>query len=439
MTKTPYALQKVARRENAGKVLQDLWQNAPLSGTMLAERNGLTKATVSTICRDLADLGLIRRAGEDRTGHGRPGNLLELNPRARCAIGVEISTNYLAVVLTDLRGDALWQRAVTAAAGSHRETVAQGEALIAEAMDHARGEDTLGPPLGIGVGVPGAVDPGEESLVTSPAMGWKDVALKRRYERRFALPVIVDNKARAAAMAEALNGSAQGVASFVYISLGTDVGFSIEAAVVAKGTPYGGARGLAVDAGHMILDPQGPLCPCGQRGCWQVMADVGREVDLIRPRLAAGEASVLQGYAAEDGAALDHRTIHQAAFEGDPLALDVLRQVNDNHTLGITNLIRLFDPEMVVIGWASTVLPEAFIARMQALSKMPELNAPAAVLQHLERRGVASPRIVYATHLKDACSLGAAALIVDDFLRRPPVDGPKGLKALDRYRDRLLR
>ena len=87
--------------------------------------------------------------------------------------------------------------------------------------------------------------------------------------------------------------------SFVYVSIGTDVRSSVEAAVVTDGLPYRGARGLAVDAGHMILDPQGPLCSCGQRGCWQAMVDVDREVELARARLAAGETSVLQRYAGE--------------------------------------------------------------------------------------------------------------------------------------------
>lgn len=419
VSKTPYSQQKEARQQNTSVVLRDLWQHGPLSRAMLAERSGLAKATVSAVCRDLATLGLIRRAGKDRSGLGRPGQLLEFNPKARCAIGLEISTNYAAVVLTDLCGEALWQRAVPHDVGSSQEAVlAQAEALIAEAIDNAHDRAALGPLLGIGVGVPGAVDPGEESFVTAPALGWKEVSFKGRLETQFALPVIVDNRARAAAMAEGLTGSAQGVANFVYVCVGTDVGASVEAAVVAQGTPYGGSRGLAVDAGHMILDPNGPPCSCGQRGCWQTMVDVGREVELIMPRLAAGEPSVLQRYASGD-LALDHRKIHQAARKGDQLALDVVRQVLNNHALGVTNLVRLFDPEMVVLGWASAALPEEYLDRMRTLVQVPVLDVPALVLQRLAQRGVAPPTIVRAAHERDASALGAAALIVDDFLREP--------------------
>lgn len=416
MPKVPYSQQKEARQQNTSLLLYDLWHHAPLSRAMLAERNGLTKATVSAICQDLVALGLVCQTGQDRPDLGRPGQLLKLNPQARCAIGIEISTNYLAVVLTDLCVQPLWQRSVLTPVHSNQETVlAQAEALIAEAIEQARERDL--PLLGIGVGVPGIVEPGPENRVSSSTLGWKEVPLKQIWEQHFALPVVVEHKARAAAMVEALNGSALDVHSFVYVSIGTDVGSTIQAAVVSNGAAYRGAHGLAVDAAHMILDPQGPLCGCGQRGCWRALTDVAREVELARARLATGEASVLQRYVAGEGR-LEPRAIHQAAMEGDTLAWDVVREVNVNHALGIINLVRLFDPELVVIGWASVALSEEYHVRMRALSA--RLDVPGIIRQQLARRGVAPPAIVYAAHGSQACMLGAAAQLVDEFLRAPP-------------------
>jgi len=267
------------------------------------------------------------------------------------------------------------------------------------------------------VGVPGVVN----GFVNAPALGWKEVPLKQIWEQRFSLPVIAENKARAAAMAEALRGCAQSVASFVYVSIGTDVRSTVQAAVVTNGFPYRGARGMAVDAGHMILDPEGPLCSCGQRGCWEAMVDVDREVGLVRARLTSGEASILQRFAGNDDDALDHRAIHQAAVERDPLALEVAGEVLMNHAQGITNLVRLFDPELVMIGHASLALPPPYRARMEILTGMPELDVPEVVRQQLARRGVNPPAIVRSTLGPEACILGAAALLVDEFLRTPPV------------------
>lgn len=393
---------------------------------MLAQRSNLTKATVSAICKDLTALGLIRETGQDRSGIGRPGNLIELNSSALCAIGVDIGTNYAAVILTDLCGRSLWQSSVLIPVGSNQETVlAQAEALIAEAIVQAHAQAI--PLLGIGVGVPGIVGPGENNLVSAPALGWKEVPLKQIWTQRFSVSVLVENKARAAAMAEAIHGCAQETTSFVYVNVGTDVRSSVEAAVVNNGFPYRGARGLAVDAGHMILDPQGPLCSCGQRGCWQALVDVDREVELAQLRLAAGETSILQEYRADGNPMLEHRAIHQAAVERDQLALEVVSSVIMNHVLGIVNLVHIFDPELVVIGFASVALPPPYQARIQIMTRMQEFDIPGAVRQQLMRRGVAPPAIVYAEHGPEACMFGAAALLLDEFLRTPPTAEAKHL------------
>jgi len=415
MRKKPYSQQKEARQQNASLLLRDLWRHSPLSKSMLAQRNGLTKGTVSSICHDLAAQGLICDAGQDRSGLGRPGDLIELNSSARCAIGVEISTNYLSAVLTDLCGQPLWQQSVPIKIGSPQKVVLdQVEDLISKAIKQAGTRTT--PLLGIGVGVPGVVN----HHINAPALGWKEVPLKQILEERFKLPVIVDNKARAAAMVEALHGNARDATSFIYVSLGTDVHSSVEAAVVSDGYLYRGARGRAVDAGHMLLDPDGPLCTCGQQGCWQAMVDVGREVGLVRQRLEAGEASILQAHAANGYATLEHRAIHQAAVERDALALEVVREVIMNHAQGITNLVLLFDPQLVVIGWASMILLPAYLERMHIMDSMPEFDVPGAVREQLTRRGVPPPQIVHAALDPEVVMLGAAALLVGEFLRKPP-------------------
>jgi predicted NBD/HSP70 family sugar kinase len=417
MNKKPYSQQREARQQNISLLLRDLWRHGPLSKAMLAQRNGLTKATVSTICREINALGLIRDAGQDRTGLGRPSDLIELNPLARCSIGVEISTNYTAAVLTNLGGQSLWQRSISMPIGSTQKVILNLVTdLIGEAIDQAHAHNI--PILGIGVGVPGVVN----HHVSSPALGWKEVPLRQILLHQFDLPVIVDNKARAAAMEEALHGSARNATSFVYISIGTDVRASVEAAVVNDGFLFRGARGRAVDAGHIVLDPNGPLCTCGQQGCWQAMTDVGREVSLARQRLEAGEASLLQAYAADGFATLDHRAIHQAVLEGDALAKEVVKTLVTYHVQGITNLVLLFDPELVVIGWETMTLPADFTTRMHLIDSIPELNASQVVREQLARRGITPPKIVHAALDPEVVMLGAAALLVGEFFRTPPTE-----------------
>lgn len=420
--KIPYALQRNARQQNTSALLFDLWHHAPLSRAMLAQRNGLTKATVSAICDELAALNLIREAGQERDRIGRPGNLLEINPKARGAIGLEISTNYVAVLLTDFCGQPLWRDMATIPIGASQDVIlGRSEALLGAAIERAQ-QDAL-PLLGIGVAVPGTVHTDQGVVTRAPALGWKDLALKSLWEARFGLSVIVENKARAAAIAERLHGAARNVQNFVYVSIGTDVGSSIDVAVVINGIPYRGAHGLAVDAGHMILDPDGELCSCGLRGCWQAQADVGREAALALARLDSGEPSVLRSKTPEE--IRDHRTIHQAALERDALALEVFRNVVTlNHARAILNLIVLFDPELVLIGFASVGLPAAFQERMKALGRMADTNIAEEVRRQMRIRDLPPPLIRSASREPDTITLGAASLLVDAFLREPPMAAP---------------
>jgi predicted NBD/HSP70 family sugar kinase len=416
----PYAQQRDARQQNASALLRDLWYNPRLSKASLAQRNALTKATVSIICNDLAALNLIREVGQDKSGVGRPANLLELNPDARVAIGVEISTNYVEAMLVDFAGKPVWKHTVPVAARSSQAAILSlGEALIIDAVAQAK-ERQL-PLLGAGVSVPGSVDLDQCKIIDSPALGWRNLELRDIWEGRFGLPVRVENRARAAALAENLNGSAQGACNFVYVSIGTDVGSSVDSALMINGEMFRGAHGFGVDAGHLVLDPAGELCSCGQQGCWQAMADVGREAPLARARLEAGEPSVLQALAADGYAGLEHRAIHQAALDGDPLATEVARSVILQHALGIANLVYLFDPELVVVGWASAILAPAFRNRMTAMMERPEFDLIEDVRRRLNCRQMASPEVRFAAHGADVGALGGAMLLLNEFLRVPPV------------------
>lgn len=416
--RTPYVQQRNTRQQNTSALLYDLWRNAPLSRAMLAQRNGLTKATVSAICDDLVALNLIRGVGQDRDKIGRPGNLLELNPQARGAIGLEISTNYVAVLLTDLCGRPVWREVAELPPHAPQDVIlGHAQILIAAAIERAH-QDAL-PLLGIGVAVPGTVDTERGVVTRAPALDWQELALRSQWEALFGLPVIVENKARAAATAELLHGAAHGVQNFVYVSIGTDVGSSIDVAVVVGGSPYRGAHGLAVDAGHMTLDPQGELCSCGQRGCWQAQADVGREAALVSMRLNSGEPSVLVGSSPET--IQDHRIIHQAALERDAVALEVFRNVVvANHAMAILNLIVLFDPELVLIGYANVGLPAPYQERMKAFSAMADTNIVEEVRRLMRVRDLPPPIIRSASREPDTIMLGAASLLVDAFLREPP-------------------
>lgn len=139
-------------------------------------------------------------------------------------------------------------------------------------------------------------------------------------------------------------------------------------------------------------------------------------------RLASGVPSSLQGLPKQ--AIEDHRTIHQAALEGDALATEVFRSVITlGHAPGIVNLIYLFDPELVLIGFANVGLPSAFQERMEALTHVAGLGIAEEVRKRITARGLTPPAIERASQEPNTVMLGATMLLVDDFLRNPPVAG----------------
>jgi glucokinase len=165
-------------------------------------------------------------------------------------------------------------------------------------------------------------------------------------DRRLGLPIRVDNDATCAAWGEHLGGAARGVRDAVCVTLGTGIG----AGIIADDELVRGAHGFAGEAGHMVVDPRGPLCPCGRRGCWERFASgsglrwLGREAAEAGRfhrgvELAGGMAEHVHG---------EHVT--QACAEGDAEALAVMRSFADWVALGVANLVTLLDCSLVVIG-----------------------------------------------------------------------------------------
>jgi glucokinase len=239
------------------------------------------------------------------------------------------------------------------------------------------------PVASVGVGIAGLVDRSGVLRVGPNLPGLRDVQLGRELGDRLRLPIRVDNDATCAAWGEHLAGAARGVTDAVCVTLGTGIG----AGIVADDELVRGAHGFAGEAGHMVVDPDGPLCPCGQRGCWERFASgsglgrLGREAAeagrFPRGVELAGTAGAVQG---------EHVT--DAATEGDAAALAVLADFAGWVALGLGNLVTLLDCSLVVIGGglveAGDVLIDAvrtaYPARVMSPGARPDVRILAAEL-----------------------------------------------------------
>ena len=205
----------------------------------------------------------------------------------------------------------------------------------------------LGPASAIGVGVPGLVDTAGVLRFAPNLPGVFDLDVRGALAERFpGVPVRVDNDATAAGWGEVCAGAARGATDAVLVTLGTGIGGGI----VAAGAVLRGANGFAGEIGHMVVDPDGPECPCGQRGCWERFASGSGLGRLAREQAAADRSGRIAELAGGDPSLARGEHVTQAAAEGDAGARGVMDTFGRWVALGLVNLANVFDPSTFVLG-----------------------------------------------------------------------------------------
>lgn len=264
--------QHTVRRHNAALVLGAVAAEPGISRAGVATGTGLAKATVSAIVDRLIEARLIVDTGpRARSGRGRRGTGLSVSDRGPHGLGAEIGVDYIATCLVDLTGTL---HAYRVRPGDNRARTQRAVlAGLARAVRTAlREADRRAVPVGgVGVAVPGLVEAGTGLLRLAPNLGWHKVDLAAALAERLPLaevPVVVGNEANFAASAELVRGAHPGLRDFVHVSGEVGIG----AGIVAGGALLTGVRGFGGEIGHICVDPSGPACGCGGRGCLERLA-----------------------------------------------------------------------------------------------------------------------------------------------------------------------
>jgi glucokinase-like ROK family protein len=389
------------RRKNRSIILDCLRVNNTLSRAGLAAETGLNPSTVSNIITELIQEGLVRETELLPSANGRPGRLLELSPGGGCAIGLEINVDYITSVLTDFRANVLWRTRIRSNPDEPQQVILENAGRLIE-QGLSAGQVQGLRPLGIGVGLPGLVDLHTGQLKLAPNLKWREVPMRQILADWFTLPVYVENEANAAALGEYYFGVARGIENTIYLSAGIGLG----AGVMIGGKLFRGSRGYASEVGHMTIQPDGELCACGKRGCWETLVGPRAVVRRVQHSLQAGVQTMMGAIAGGDFRGITFEIVVQAAAAGDPPALSALDQVGRNLGLGMANLVNIFNPELIVLGGALNLAsPYLLPAIQQAICEAALGPAREYV------------RIVPSAHGTDACVMGAIALVLDDILR----------------------
>ncbi|MFJ9626660.1 ROK family protein [Streptomyces sp. NPDC101175] len=331
MRSIPHAESFPAHTPAAAQVFTTVLSHGPLTRLEVARRAGLSAAAVTKAVRPLIAAGyLAEGADEDAPpALGRPANLVRVDGGRALFVGVKVTGDEIIGVLTDLccrirvaRHVPLTGRDPGAVLTSIGELVLE---LRAEATD-------LGvQAAGLGLAVSGDVDRGEGVVRYSPFLEWRDVPLAGPAALTTGLPVTVDNDVRALTVAEQWFGAGAGLTDFAVVTVGAGIGCGL----VVHGRVVAGTHGVAGEIGHVVVDPAGPRCHCGNRGCVEAIAGEAAIVARVR------EVTGVPIAGASEAVALAHR--------GDTGAREVYARAGEAIGRGIATVVNLLGPERVII------------------------------------------------------------------------------------------
>ncbi len=344
----PDSLLKAGTRqasEGGARPLSDLllrliWQQRRVSRADLARRADISRSTVSDLIKGLLATGLVAEVGAGQSRGGRRPIVLEFQDEAFGILGVDIGAAHVAVALTDLRGQVLaWKQA----AHPVRDDPEGTKQLVAELSDGclASWGGGTGRLVGVGIAVPSPVSPAQPRVLSEVALpAWRGRNWLDDLEVRYGVPVLVDNDANLGALAERWWGGGLGVDDFVYLKVATGIG----AGHIVRGEIYRGATGIAGEVGHLVVDPQGPPCPCGLAGCLTTF--VGSRALEERAAAMVGDypESTLAGVSQTVDAIVD------AALAGDPLARQVVHEAAEHLGFAVAGIVSTLNPAMVIVG-----------------------------------------------------------------------------------------
>jgi predicted NBD/HSP70 family sugar kinase len=364
-------------------VLNYVRERGPISRAEIARETVLQRSTVSTIVDALVADRLVEEIGEGESTGGRRPTLLRLRASGAAAVGVDITPTRTTVATSDLAGRVLESEEFTTDPDFEKTISRAIECVLDAKKRHGAG---LG---GVGVILPGLVDPTQGKALYVPYFNWRDLDVERRVSSATGLSVMIDNDANAAALAELWFGRPEvsSARDFIMVFVSEGVGTGI----IFDGQIYRGTGGAAGEFGHMIIGQQAPAaCSCGSRDCWEAFAS-GRAA-LARHALLVGEAG--------GQSQLTFAELIDRALDGEEAARTSLVETAKYVSIGISNLIVGFSPELVVVGGS--------ISRAWPLLA----GVFGETVERSVRRGLPTARIVASTLGEQTTLMGALSLVL---------------------------
>jgi glucokinase-like ROK family protein len=320
--------QELMRNTNKKLIFTCIKDNLIISKRIIAEKLGLSTTTVATVINELEIDNKIQSCGSAKSTGGRKSILYEVNSTAGYAMGIDLQVDRIVFVLLDFAGNLVSTKEIPLTNKSEWAVASVLNKVIPEFVrENNISVDKI---LGVGLGVPGIVNSQSGIINFAPNLEWENVNLRPLLKCQ--TPIIVENEANAAALGEKGFGVGRNTSDMIYVSVGMGVGCGI----IIENKLFSGTSFNAGEFGHMTVEPDGPVCKCGKKGCWETFASNNAALNLYKKKSGLG----LEEF--ED--------FVQRVMAEEEIALEVADQIIKYLGIGIGNIVNGLNPQMVVIG-----------------------------------------------------------------------------------------
>ncbi|GIV99262.1 ROK family transcriptional regulator [Roseiflexus sp.] len=388
------ATRQHTKNHNSRLVLRIIYEDEAISRADIARKTGLTRTTVSTVVGELIEQGLIEETGAGQSSGGRLPILLRVAHEAHSVLALSFEDTQIVGALVDMRGSI--QRRVSLSLYGYRPEELPG--YLTRLIEELRADVTTHI-LGIGLSMPGIVDPVHGIVRRAVNFGLVDVPLRQWLQDQYRLPVYLDNAAHLAALAEYMFGDGAASGNLVVISIGVGIG----AGMVLNGALFPGDGFGAGEIGHVVVADNGIRCNCGNVGCLETVASVPAIVRAAR-KWFSDPSSRLRALA-PSAAAVDLDIVHRALEAGDPGVASVVEDAGYYLGIAIAHIVGLLNVERIVVTGAVAVLGSPFLEAVKA-SLARHALAPLAAMTKVE----------LIPERSDAVLLGITAMVLDQEL-----------------------
>ena len=386
---------------NKSNIIELIRSNESIFKAEIARLTGLSIPTVMRITDELINDGIVNIAGKGKSSGGKPPELLQIIPNSKYFIGVDIGGEHNKSVILDLKGSVVDRRKEKKSSNDiGYDQIFRRINQIIETIISNSGipKDSI---AGIGVGIPGIVDP-KSGCVVSANLQLDNCDLMTPIKNHFSYPVLIDNTAKVMAIGEQWFGNGEVLNDFILLALGPGIG----SAIIIDGDIYRGSHNMSGEVGHIIIDSKGPLCKCGVSGCLEALASRTAIRRMAQERLKGVTSSKMIEIANGSLEDIDARIVFQAADSGDKLALEIANQVMDYLCIGIINLVSLFDVEYIIISGEMAKESEFLIRGLNERVRIYKRPYFGNLDIHLEKSSMG----------EDAAAIGAATLALRSFI-----------------------